>query len=848
MKHAVERHIAGHLRWLEDGTVLASWRLNTLPRPRNERSAGEVAREHTELWRAIAGHRFWLESLLIWTDPSEIANAMLAGVNLAASPAWADTTEAALDVLDQEGLGTRRHILTVQLKLPTKLMITASALAAANDAVEALSMSAIPPSPDLLAAAMTAATKIERALPKAFAPRRVTHAEVVWTRRHAWSRQMADLVDPDRAPELAEELLEGAQGLGRIHLDPNGASTGEYTKATAALRNRWIAVSDDRGATCYQSGLIISRIPRHMGWPDTEFLGRIDDSGVPVDLTITGIVRTASEALRKSENAMKQLGDQAAQVSGDGEGTAPAAHQVRVSDATQIAVDYAAELTRGRTLVEVEPVLLVSVAADTPEACDRMAQDYMNADVNRELGIVRPIGEEASMFWARQPGGIPSPSVNSYRQLSHSAGGIGQSALITSAELGDQTGIPLAINEGSALRSLVMIEPFGLGKDFKRKSPSMATVGDQGGGKTNFAKTFAGHMVDRGARFIATDTSAEGEWGTFTRSLNTSLEIVDFANPTCSIDPLRILSGNDGATVMQSFLSTLLDIDATGLQGRTLAKVLRPSYLTQHNLRSSGALMGHLASLKGNGLTKDGIDATAAREIAERVSVFTDLDDANGLAAVLFDPNLPPLDMDTQCQIWWMNAVQLPTEAEISNVKLFEQMSVEKRLGRAAYALYARFAQLVCTADENTPALQNVDEFHHMHSSPEAMQANAKFLRMGRHHMAFWHAQSQLPRDFMGLGDLIRTRVVLRLSTEEAALEAAAFLGKRSREDATKESQEEADERYQLAREILAHNAPGNGAGMMLDHRGAIGSIQTLLPFTLERRNAASTAHQTANA
>lgn len=846
MRSTTERHLAGHLRFLEDGQVLASWRLSPLRRPSNEREAAQVARAHRELLRACAGHRIWIESLLIWSDPSEIANAMIAGVDLAANPNWAETTDAAIDVLEAEGLGRRRFMLSVKLNLSSLSRFKCSALAAANDSIERLSMTPIPPSEQLLAAAAAEARKIERAIPGSFAPRRMTSADVVWTRRHAWGRTGADLVDPMQAPELANELLEGANGLGRIHLNPNGiASSNLAEKGIAAVHNRWIGVSDDRGVTSYQAGMVISQIPRDLAWPTTEFLGRIDDAGVPVDLTITGQVRTSSEAIRKSTKAMKQLGDQTNQVTGDdGEGAAnQAAHQVRLGDASQIAMDYTADLTRDRTLVEIEPVILLSVAADSPDVADQMAKDYMDADATAEFGIARPIGQEEAMFWARQPGGVPTAELNNYRQLSHSAGGLGQSALITSSDLGDETGIPLALNEGSSLRSLVLLEPFGLGSTYRKKSPSIATAGDQGGGKTHFAKTFAGHMVDRGARLIATDTSDEGEWVTFAKSLNTSLAVVDFTNPTCSIDPMRTLPTHLAGPVMQSFLSTLLDIDATGTLGRTLAKALKASYLAEHHIESAGQLIQHLGKITKS-RNAAGLDVEAAHELADRVAVFADVDDASGIARVVFDPALPAMDIETQCNIWRMHGVQLPTTEELTNPKLFEQMSIEKRLGRATYALYAKHTHVVADADEHRPALQNVDEFHHMHSSPEALKAQSDYLRIGRHKDKFWHGQSQKPIDFGGLGGLVRTRVITRLSTEADAIDAAAFLGKTAPADPTKEKAEDADERLQLAQEILAHNARGDGAAMMRDHKGQIGPVQLLLPFTQERRDAASTSHK----
>lgn len=845
MSNRIERHVTGHLRWLKSGEVLASWILTTpLQRARNLSEAAVVAREHRELMRAFPGHRYWLESLLMWTDPSEIVAAMTAGVDLQENPAWAETTGHTLELLQDEGLGERRFILTVKLNLPKTIMLQVAALAVGNEALETMGMSPIAPSEKLASTVAAKALVIEQALPASFGPKRMTQSEIVWSRRHAWGRSGADLIDPVKAPDIAEELLaRGGEGLGVIHLDPNEVSQATTTaqRLAAPMNSKYIVVRDDAGTVSYQAGIMYSSIPQELEWPDNEFLGRIDDTGIPVDLTITGVTRSNHEARRQTNTALKQLSDQNDQI--DNPNVDPnlnAEHQQRVEHATALNRQYAKVLQDDQKLLEHEPLIIASVAANDAETVEAMARDFKNADVNRDFVLARPLGQEEHMFWLRQPGGVPSVELKSYRQYTHSAT-MGATSVVTTTKLGDDTGIPIAINEASSLRRLVYLEPFGLGRDFRQKSPSIATQGDQGGGKTMFAKTYAASLSDRGARVIATDTSDEAEWVTFANSLDTSVAVVDFGNPTCSIDPLRTLPAEMAGPVMQSFLSTLLDIDATGPQGRVLAKVLKPKYLTNHNIGSAGQLFSHLAAIK---TTKDGVDKAIAAELADRVEVFTDLDaDGSGVARVIFDPTLPPLDMSAQWQLWRMNTVQLPEAEELNTEHLYRAMSIAKRLGRSSYALYATFSHQVCFANRNEPALQSVDEFHHMTTSPEAMRVTREFLRYGRRSMAAWHAQSHLPEDFDTLLDLVRTRIVARVSDETAAQKSAAFLGKTPGQQTHDGEEIETSRNTQrLAEEILEHNSRGRGAAMLRDHRGTIGPVQLLRPASPERYAAADTA------
>ena len=94
--------------------------------------------------------------------------------------------------------------------------------------------------------------------------------------------------------------------------------------------------------------------------------------------------------------------------------------------------------------------------------------------------------------------------------------------------------------------------------------------------------------------------------------------------------------------VVQSLLTTLLNVGATDVEGRTIAKVVKPGYLRDHTIDSMGTLHRHLAR---------GCELPLASEIADRIDVFSDPDTAGSLAAAIFDPNLPPIDLDARAVV-----------------------------------------------------------------------------------------------------------------------------------------------------------------------------------------------------
>ena len=181
-----------------------------------------------------------------------------------------------------------------------------------------------------------------------------------------------------------------------------------------------------------------------------------------------------------------------------------------------------------------------------------------------------------------------------YRQITKAAS-LATCGAITSSDLGTRNGFLFAINKTTALWSPVFMDLFG---DARHDlNPAFAVVGELGSGKSFAMNKIAGHCVDRGARLVATDNSSTREWLTFCQSLVAdhgnpiTISLCDVAAPTTSIDPLRILPPGEAGPVMQSFLITLLDIAATSIEGRTLAKILKPTYLKRHTIHSSGARM-----------------------------------------------------------------------------------------------------------------------------------------------------------------------------------------------------------------------------------------------------------------
>lgn len=826
MEHGIrDRFFCGNLRWTSKGEVWASWRLQPLTRARTASIAEYVHAPHAALYRALPGLQCLLQGLLTWTDPAHIVGKMIEGVDLAQCPSWADECAAVIDELDGIPFGQRRWHLHVKLAPGLRWQIKTWARTAFNEVADTAGLHPLPPGPDELQTYRRQAELVGQRLPVVFDPQPVTESELVWARRHAQSRT-GDLVDPVQAPDLAEEFLEvsGRAAVGEPLLDPNAISdlppgrAGALQRIQAPFRRRFLKVISDTGEESYQAGMVLSKVPAGMVFPDCEFLGRIDDSAVPLDVSIPMTIRTRHAALKKNEHALRQLNDQLEQV--EGAAVQHAAQMLRLTDAAEVLAEYHADMQRDDKEVEVEPIILLSTAAPAGENADHQAKTFLKSSMNDKFTWARPPGAEEAIFWGMQPGsGLPA-LLRDYRQITKSAS-FAAAAPLTANTVGADSGILAGINISSPLRKPWLIDLAG---DTRRhKSPSIAIVGEQGSGKSAFQKTLCGAFVDRGGRMIATDNSNTREWVTFVESLDCTKAIVDVAAPESSLDPLRTLHPDLAGPVVQSFLIVLLNISATDAEGRCIAKVVKPGYLEKHQIDSMGALHRHLAT---------DCEFPVAKEIAARMDVFSDVDAAGSLAAAIFDQSLPAIDLDARAIVIATSNVSQPTANELGSAHRYKTIPVEKIFGRALYALIARLAKQVCFADPSDSALFAVDEAHHQTGSEESIEVLIEFIRYGRRDNAALCTGSHDPEgDYPSetLRGLIKNRLVMHQTDPVLAKRCAAFLGYHPDDD---------PEQYEQAVHDILNLPLGQGVGIMRDSFGRIAEVQTLLPARPERREA----------
>lgn len=839
--------MSGHLMWTSSGVTWATWRLQGLAKGfgGSETSAWSRA-DHQALFQGILGESVLL-GLTADLDPTAIVNKMLAGVDVNESRGWAEECLLTLDQLADRPLGKREYWLAVPLKGGNWKNRAYSAYTGAETALrDALALPLRRPSAREMYAALQAAGKIEEAIPVNFNPHRASVAEQAWIAAHNQTRGLGlDSAAPDvsggelggvgrRYPEVLARNFSGGSILPNPVID-EGAQSDSKSRLTRfnPVSRRFVKIQSTReDHPSYQVLMALAGSPKG-GWEEgADWLGRLDQLGVDADWVLRLNTIKAKDALKRNRRAEANLNDQMDQQDGTAAITGSGGALDDVADALQ---KYHIELNRTEKEVEVQASIIVAVgdrdAAEAQRKARFVKNDFKGIDFTFEI----PLGAQEALWWAMQPG---VPTDRAVREFTEITTGRDFASLvpITSTELGDSQGILWGENQSSGKNSPIMLDLWGqIEGDV---SAAIGLAAEPGAGKTTAVKSVLGDTHDRGGRFVAIDRTQLREYGIFAKSLDPKHTcIADLTEPEYSLDPLRVFGPQAGASLMQSLLSALLSVPARSPGGVMLSELLEPSYAVENNLDSAGALLAHVRKL--------GEADPEAKSLAGLMGLYAN----KPYGRVLFDRDLPSLDLNSRGIVFLTHGVALPEEHELMNSDLFREMSLDKLFGRAMYALLISMAREICFSRPKELTLFAVDEVFHVTASIEGRQELLTFIRDGRKHGAPCLIASQDARDF---GDevtrgLIKNRVLMRQTDEELAKKNLEWFSKGMEND---------DEMIRIVTKDLSPLGANNkvpeerrGEGLLRDARGRMGKFRKTVSLRPDRRAAVmSTPSKTAAA
>lgn len=755
-----------NLLFTDRGTTWAVWQLKALPygyRPAHEKRG--VRGVHTALFRALPGESLLL-GLCATTDPASVVEAMITGVDLEARPDWALEAEATLDQLEQIELGQRTFWLAVPLANEGTSGLTEIFTSAWAGTKNMLGLPRSGPSQTRIHARLEQAEKIRRALPSALQPRPAVAAELLWLQLHAMRRGLDERTIPTTAAGEIEPEHFSAAALPTPLLDEGGQSDLSHRRAFNPFKRRFLKVTDlDTDESSYQVQMTVADTPAGgLTFPGGEWLGTIDDCGVPIDWALRLTILSRSEVTLRNTKALRQLNDQVEQRAGGAVmdatlgGLAPAARDLG---------EYTELMAQDELEVEVQATTILTVAAPTAEEAMEMA-----GDVKKHLGpggwefkISTEVGAQEELWWASLPG---TPTTQTVRQLAQitTAKAFASAVPIVTTQIGDGQGVMwgVEISGGRPLPVLLDVVSAATKLD---TALAIGVVGELGAGKSVALKTLALALIARGAQGIFIDRTDTGEWAHAFEDVSGTRVVEISENAQVSLDPLRVFDPPTAGEVAQAFFTALLHIPATSERGVLLGEILEPGYRADHGLSTSSRVLEHLAT---------DCELPGAVELARTIRVFA----RKSFARAVFDDSLPALSLQDAALVFRTHRLSLPSPDELNIHHRFEEMAVEKIFGRAVYALVVAIARRICFASGEQLGFLGLDEASSLMLSPESERDVELWLRDGRKHLAGLLLGSHDPEKDFGnevLRNLIPVRLLMRHRSEELARRGLKWLG-----------------------------------------------------------------------
>ncbi|MFD9356433.1 ATP-binding protein [Streptomyces sp. NPDC060031] len=779
------RHVAGHLLWSTSSRVWAVWRVTPLPggylpAEVHQELLGRIA----SLVRSMPGLDPRLFVLASRTDPGEVAERMTAGVGWQHLPAWAETCAATVDLLT----GQEMHERTLWLAVPLPGKAGAAAASLANLYAElsaALDLVPVPVAEAEVQAAVAEASRIETSLGGGLGLRPASPAEIVWMVQHAVYRGLDQeplLSDAEHSPLYGSRVRAGRlhspsyADLGQIRLAEGGQETLKGAKTAgrpwwrspgtaSPVGRRWLQVESEAG-TGYQAHLVLAELPPAVSVQHADVLAQLEGLPFPVDVAVDLQVVPAKKARAQVQRKKRELLDQAGQY-----GAQPTGMPHSLPDAAGDLAEQDARMARTSVEVEVQSVTVLSVWGPDAATCDARARELSAALSGGDYRVERPYGMQEELFALGVPGAVRAPKLGQFtqHQLSEDWAACGA---FTLSRVGDPAGMMVGHDLDCGTIRPVLLNPADAPQ--VNASASSAVVGDLGSGKSVLEKLVTGAVVDRRGRAIVIDRTPIREWASFGQSaMGEHCQVIDAAQARISIDPLRVFGGPVGAHYALSYLTLQLGVGAMSTGGAVLHHAVEE--VSRGPEPSMGNVLDVLASLVEH------CSGTARADAAATMADLLRIVRGNPLAAMVFDPRLPPVTLDgdlgADLVVVTTTGLTLPPREAFADVEVLRQQPLEALIGRAVLYLIAAIARQAAFTEPERFCLVAVDECYWLTSSAEGSGLVHEILHDGRKHGAGAFLGAHDVEELGPDAALIAYRFLARTTDSSRAAKALRFLG-----------------------------------------------------------------------
>ena len=149
------------------------------------------------------------------------------------------------------------------------------------------------------------------------------------------------------------------------------------------MRCCWLRLASHTGTTKSPGRAVLADPPAGgMASPGGEFLGRVDQVGVPVDVAVRLVVRSRAEGLRRNKRVFTALTDQVDQV--EASDTSASSRRLCRKPPGSL-VEYNQRLSLDPREVEVEPVVMLSCHRPDGELVDDLCLEFQQHPANKDF-------------------------------------------------------------------------------------------------------------------------------------------------------------------------------------------------------------------------------------------------------------------------------------------------------------------------------------------------------------------------------------------------------------------------------------------------------------------------------
>ncbi|GAA5062301.1 ATP-binding protein [Nocardia callitridis] len=748
--------IRGNLQFTRSGLVTATYFINPLGYGlRKASDKYDVKMAHHSLVTNLPGGSLLL-GIQARLNTVDVLTKMVEGVDIDECDDYADEVVASYERVKSIVPQTRIFLLTIPV-------------GASNSGISALSRLWRGSTSTIDAAALSRADldeydeKAKSVLSRIggeFEPVPVPAAMFQWLWEHYLTRGAGgDPVAPTRVGALDDAT---SAVFGSAALDEGARTDGNRRIRPSFIPVIKVVQPESEYQPSYQAMLTPRSFPYGgMTFPGgSEFLNVLEGlEGVNVDWGMRVSTKTAEQVTKNNELSLRRLGEQM-----DQRDQEVSFAQNSLMSKAQMLSEYNNHFEANSGESEVSFTTVIAVGGFTRE----MTIDAVNAIKRRykrfQVDMTTPVGAQVDLWSMLVPGSPPRRAFDDFAHIVPSDMWAGF-VPFTSSQIGDDSGPVIGVNLLSG-----NFEPIHFGimeAALHDLSASFAVTGELGSGKSYFLKLMAVLVHDMGGQFLAIDRSQVGEWEHFASSIDNAV-IIDLADPTVSLDPLRLFEPRvAGERALDSILP-LLDLSPTSGAGAAASNLLSQRGIHEHGIKSLLDLFHVVRKLRE---VPGGEDEYA--DLASRLGTVIER------VPVLFDSSLPPLRLDAAATVVRSHNLALPTAEELTTPHLYNRLPLTKRLGTALYELVGVAAREAFLSDNGRFGLLVGDEAHHFTQTQVGSAVTSDFSRDGRKHLAAIGLASHDPAtDFQGAAhNLIPNRFVFRQRDETLARNSLEWLG-----------------------------------------------------------------------